>query len=84
VTHIAVRCPNVRRCIRVFIVGLLLLVACTGLARTKIKDILDHPRDYDGRTVVILGEAKESTNLPVIRYFAVNGERGKTTGSMLE
>jgi hypothetical protein len=66
-----------RRCIPVFVAKILLLAACTGLAPTKIKDILDHPREYDGRTVVIAGEAKQSTNLLVVKYFVVKDDTGE-------
>jgi hypothetical protein len=56
-----------------------LVVGCTGSVPTKIKDILDHPREYDGRTVVIAGEVKERTNLVVVKYFVVKDETGEIT-----
>ncbi len=66
-----------RRFVPVVVANLLLLVACAGVVPTKIKDILDHPREYDGRTVVIAGEVKERTNLLVVKYFVLKDDTGE-------
>jgi aspartyl/asparaginyl-tRNA synthetase len=55
------------------------MVGCSGLFSTKIKDILQHPRDFDGRTVTIAGEVKESANLLFIKYFIVRDDTGEIT-----
>ncbi len=55
----------------------LLLLACNTAHPTKIKQILDHPQQYDGRTVVIDGEVKESANVVVVRFFVVKDDTGE-------
>jgi aspartyl/asparaginyl-tRNA synthetase len=55
------------------------ILGCTGLFTTKIKDILQHPRDFDGRTVTIAGEVKESANILFIKYFIVQDDTGEIT-----
>jgi len=55
----------------------LLLFACSLARPTKIKQILAQPREFDGRTVVIAGEVKESTNALVMRYFVVKDDTGE-------
>ncbi len=58
--------------------ALLLLVSC-GLFATSIKDILDNPRDYDGKTVTVSGEVKEATSLLVVKYFTIADRTGEIT-----
>ncbi len=58
--------------------AVLLLVAC-GLLSTSIRDILDNPRDYDGKTVTVSGEVKDATGLLVVRYFTIADPTGEIT-----
>ena len=55
------------------------LLASCALFATSIKAILDHPRDYDGRTVTVSGEVKDATSLLVVRYFTVADSTGTIT-----
>lgn len=45
----------------------------------KIKQILDHPRQYDGREVTIEGQVETSTNVLVFRYFVLKDDTGAIT-----
>jgi len=54
----------------------LLLVACGLSAPVKIKQILDHPRQYDGREVTIEGQVETSTNVLVFKYFVLRDDTG--------
>ncbi len=50
--------------------------ACTGLFTTRIGDILQHPRDYDGKIVTVAGTAREVTSIGPLRSFVVKDETG--------
>ena len=54
----------------------LLLFACSLSAPMKIKQILDHPSQYDGRDVTIEGEVETSTNVLVFKYFVLRDDTG--------
>ena len=54
----------------------LLLVACNQSGPVKIKQILDHPRQYDGREVTIEGQVETSTNVLVFKYFVLRDDTG--------
>ena len=54
-------------------------VACDpvySVTATKIKDILDHPRDYQNKEVVVRGSVTNSVSLLVIKYFEIQDETG--------
>lgn len=58
-------------------VGLLLLAACPG---TKpIKELLDDPSRFDGKTVRIAGEVKESIGALGFGVYQVNDGTGTLT-----
>ena len=58
-------------------VGLLLLAACPG---TKpIKELLDDPSRFDGKTVRIAGEVKEAIGAQGIGVYQVNDGTGTLT-----
>jgi aspartyl/asparaginyl-tRNA synthetase len=57
----------------------LLLMACNLAPPTKIKQILDHPRQFDGHEVTVEGQVEESANLLVLRYFVLKDETGEIT-----
>jgi|FaiFalFF_MnMetaG_3_1042247.scaffolds.fasta_scaffold02061_2 hypothetical protein len=60
------------------LLGLGCLVGSACLFRpTPIRDILEHPRTYHGRKVVIAGEVTRSANLLVVRYFTVRDATGE-------
>lgn len=52
-------------------------VACTGVFSTPISKIMDNPRDYDGKTVIVSGEVIEVFSLVVVKYFVVSDGTGK-------
>lgn len=52
------------------------LGACRPMGPTLIRSILDDPRTYDGRTVTIAGEVRDSTNLLLLKWYRVEDESG--------
>jgi len=52
----------------------ILLLACSAAGPTKIKQILDDPREHDGREVTIEGQVQTSANLVLFKYFVVKDE----------
>jgi hypothetical protein len=49
------------------------------LTATKIKDILDHPRDYDKKEVTVYGTVTEEASLFVVKYFAIRDDTATIT-----
>jgi len=62
---------------KLFILTLFVLISCSQFFPTDIKDILDNPREYDGKTVTISGEVTESINLIILKYFSVKDKTGE-------
>ena len=69
-----------RSLLRVFVIYLLFLnVACdaaNSITSTKVKDILDHPRDYEGKEVTVYGTVVNSLSLLVLKYFEIQDDTG--------
>ncbi len=56
-----------------------LLSACEPVNRltaTKIKDILDHPRNYENKEVTIYGTVTDAVSLLVVKYFEIEDGTG--------
>lgn len=56
------------------------------LTATKIKDILDHPRDYENKEVTVYGTVTNAVSLLVVKYFEIEDDTGSikvTTSRML-
>ncbi len=54
-------------------------LACDTVNRitsTKIKDILDHPRDYENKDVTVYGTVTDAVSLLVVKYFELQDETG--------
>jgi cytochrome c-type biogenesis protein CcmE len=51
-------------------------LACSGLFTTRIGDILQHPRDYDGKIITVAGTAGAVTRIGPLRSFVVEDETG--------
>lgn len=66
--------------LRVSVLCLTLLNVACGVAysitSTKIKDILDHPRDYENKEVSIYGTVTNTVSLLVIKYYEIQDETG--------
>ncbi len=62
----------------VLLIAALTLASC-GLFATRIGSIVGDSRAYDGRTVTIAGEVKESANLLVVRTYVVDDGTGSLT-----
>lgn len=74
---------NIRKKLSYEIAVLLLLsvvfVGCSGIGTIPINKIIENPRDYSGKHVVISGEVTEVFSLFVVRYFVVKDGTGEIT-----
>lgn len=65
------------------IAGLLILgmalIGCRDIFATSIHKIIENPRDFSGKHVVISGEVTEVFSLFVVRYFVVKDRTGEIT-----
>lgn len=50
--------------------------ACSGLFTTPVGDILQHPRDYDGKIVTVAGTARGVTSIGPLRSFLLDDGTG--------
>jgi aspartyl/asparaginyl-tRNA synthetase len=46
------------------------------LTATKIKDILDHSRNYENKEVTIYGTVTDAVSLLVVKYFEIRDDTG--------
>jgi hypothetical protein len=51
--------------------------AIDRLTATHIKEILDHPRDYEDKEVTVYGTVIDATSLLVVKYFEIQDDTGK-------
>jgi hypothetical protein len=58
------------------LVSLLLLCATACATQTPIRQILNDPRTYDGKTVTLEGEVTNTFSLMIIKYFEINDGTG--------
>jgi len=58
-------------------IGLLLVLACPGTK--KIKELLDDPAKYDGETVRVAGEVKESAGVLGYGGYTIDDGTGTLT-----
>jgi hypothetical protein len=54
-------------------------IACRGIFPTPISKIIDNPRDYEGKKVIVSGEVTESFSLFVLKYFVIADGTGTIT-----
>ena len=68
-----------RKCkIAVFLLSVsLLLISCDSIFSTPINNILENPRNYNGRSIKISGEVTEVFSLILIKYFVVKDKTGE-------
>lgn len=63
-----------------FTIGLALLNpgcdAANSFTSTKIKDLLDHPRDYENKDITIYGTVTNATSLLLVKYFEIQDNTG--------
>jgi len=77
-----IRLSGTRQSVSILLAVLLcisLAASCAGVFSTKIADIKANPRQYDGKTVVVAGEVKESANLLFMKYYVVKHDTGEIT-----
>ena len=62
------------------VIGLVLLNfgcdAANSLTSTKIRDLLNHPRDYENKEVTIYGSVTNAASLLVVKYFEIQDNTG--------
>ena len=54
-------------------------LACDTIDRltaTKIKEILDHPRNYEEKEVTIFGTVTDAASILVVKYFEIKDDTG--------
>ena len=54
----------------------IVLVSC-GLFATKIGDIQENPRKYEGKLVTVSGTVKDTTNLGFVKFYVVDDGTGE-------
>jgi hypothetical protein len=57
-----------------------LVAAVSGCSRffaTPVKDILDNPAAYEGKTVKVTGSVVDSANLLVVKFYHLEDETGR-------
>ena len=71
---------KLRRFLLAFIICLAFLnFAChvaNSITSTKIRDILDHPRNYENKEVTIYGTVTNAVSLLVVKYFEIQDDTG--------
>jgi hypothetical protein len=58
---------------------LLFLTACGvaySVTPTKIQDVLDHPRDFEGKDITLSGTVTNSVSLILIKYYEIQDGTG--------
>jgi hypothetical protein len=70
---------GVRRYAALFVIALA-LAGCDAYKKvtaTKIRDILDHPRDFENKDVTIYGTVTESSSVIFVKFFEVQDDTGR-------
>jgi hypothetical protein len=70
---------NIKHFRSLVILLLLLNLGCGvaySLTPTKIKDILDHPRDFEGKDITLSGTVTNSVSLLLIKYYEIQDGTG--------
>jgi hypothetical protein len=57
--------------------ALVSLVACTGLTPTPVHNLLQNPRDYEGKSVLISGRVMDRSSLLVSKSFVLKDKTGE-------
>ncbi|MDH3446021.1 MAG: hypothetical protein OEN50_19005 [Deltaproteobacteria bacterium] len=47
------------------------------LTATKIKEILDNPREYENKEVTVYGTVTDAASMLIVKYFEVQDDSGK-------
>ena len=65
-------------CSLIFCLGLLNLAcdAAYSITAMKIKDLLDHPRDYQSQDITVYGTVTNAVSLLVIKYYEIQDGTG--------
>jgi hypothetical protein len=61
----------------ILIMIVLLVGACEKFGTTPIGNILEKPREYADRTVVVYGEVEEVFSLVFVKYFVLEDKTGR-------
>lgn len=63
--------------LRGLVLAAALLAACSLLTGASVKEILDNPAQYEGKSVTVTGEVVEAANLIVIKYYKLDDGTGQ-------
>jgi aspartyl/asparaginyl-tRNA synthetase len=50
--------------------------AAYSITATKIKDVLDHPRDYQSKEIAVYGTVTNAVSLLAIKYYEIQDDTG--------
>ena len=67
-----------KQVLRNLLIGFLFFFACgTAYSLTpKIRDILNHPRDFEGKQITVYGTVTNAVSLVLIKYYEIQDETG--------
>ena len=74
-----IRISLMKRLLCSFSIGLLFLAACDmaySFNETKIKDVLDHPREFEGKDITLSGTVTNAVSLVLIKYYEIEDGTG--------
>lgn len=57
--------------------GTVFINSCSRLNPIPIRDLLEHPREYEGKVVTIEGQITDNKSLLVVKYFKVKDSTGE-------
>lgn len=65
--------------VMIVLAGILMASSCSTIVSTPIRKIIENPRDYSGKAVVVRGEVTEIFGLFFVKYFVLNDNTGEIT-----
>ena len=65
-----------RAALGALVLALASATACGRLFTTPIRDILDDPAGYEGKTVTVAGVVSDSANLVLLKYYRLEDATG--------
>lgn len=69
--------PPIGRATGSFLLPVAVFLGCGSFFTVDIRDILNDPRKYEGKTVTIKGEVSGSLNLLVVKAYTVRDHTGE-------
>jgi len=57
--------------------GTVFINSCSRLNPIPIRNLLEHPREYEGKVVIVEGQITDNKSLLVVKYFKVKDSTGE-------